>query len=125
MIRKKCKSSGEGFVNTFKLVQAGSTPYRWKQSFEATFSSEKLAIQLISWMKTFEDVVHEIEVYSARVNPNGLALERFPDIKKNNNKKKKSKRISVIERIWNHYNQLRSILLYSSLTRANNTIIHF
>jgi hypothetical protein len=32
--------------------------------------------------------MHRIEVYSARVGPKGLALKRFPDIKKNNNKLK-------------------------------------
>ena len=31
--------------------------------------------------------MHWIEVYSVRVGPKGLALERFPDIKKIKNKK--------------------------------------
>jgi hypothetical protein len=44
--------------------------------------------------KTFEDAVHKIEVYSVGVGSNGLALERFLDIKKKKKKKKKTKKLS-------------------------------
>ena len=39
---------------------------------------KKAAVYPDPYRKTFESVVHGSNVYSAEVDPNGLALSRFP-----------------------------------------------
>ena len=55
-------------------------------------------LKLIPCRETSKGAVHETGVYSAGVGPKGLALERFPDIKKKKIKKKKKK---VIQKLNN------------------------